>query len=89
MYLSRYALSISAVFGLSLIERELCPLHPCTLIIPCSGSMSCLRVVTSSWASIPVSARIVKIVACFVLVAAMILLMFSVVGMSGIFLSHL
>jgi hypothetical protein len=89
VYVARYVLSISAVFCLSLNERELWPLHPCALIIPCSWSMSFLCVVTSSCASSPVSARIVNIVAYFLFVAAMILLMFSVVGMSGSFRSHL
>jgi len=85
----RYVLSISAVMVLSLMLRELCPLHPCTLIIPFSASMSFLCVVTSSWASMPVSARIVKIVAYFLVDADIILLMFSVVGISGILRSHL
>jgi hypothetical protein len=89
VYLVRYSLSICAVCGLSLSDLELCPLHPCALIIPCSASMSFLCVVTSSCASNPVSARIVKIVAYFLDDALMILLMFSVVGISGIFLSHL
>lgn len=88
-YLARYVLSISAVFGLSLNDRELCPLHLCTLIIPCSWSMSFLCVVTSSCASSPVSASIVKIVAYFGIDADMILLMFSVVGISGILRSVL
>jgi hypothetical protein len=45
--------------------------------------------VESSGPSSPVSARIVKIVAYLVDEADMILLMFSVVGIMGIFLSHL
>jgi hypothetical protein len=43
----------------------------------------------SSYAFSPVSARIVKIVAYFGFDADMILLMFSVVGMRGIFRSDL
>lgn len=89
VYSVRYVLSISAVVALSLMLRELCPLHPCTLIIPFSASMSFLCVVTNSWASMPVSARIVKIVAYFLVDALIILLMFSVVGISGILRSHL
>ncbi len=58
-------------------------------MIPCVMSMSLSPVVTSSWAFNPVSARIVKIVAYFGVDADIILLMFSVVGIRGIFLSHL
>jgi len=89
VYLARYVLSICAVVALSLMLRELCPLHPCTLIIPFSASMSFRCVVTNSWASIPVSARIVNMVAYFLVDADIILFMFSVVGISGILRSHL
>jgi len=89
VYFVMYVLSMSAVCCLSLNDRELCPLHPCALMIPLSRSMSFLCMVASSCASKPVSARIVKIVAYFGGDALMILVMFSVVGMSGIFLSHL
>lgn len=61
--LVRYCLSISAVLSLSLNDRELCPLHPVALTIPLSASMLFLCIVSSSLASSPVSARIVKIVA--------------------------
>jgi len=88
VFLARYVLSISAVCVLSLNERELCPLHPVAVIIPCSVSMSFLCVVASSCPSSPVSVRIVKIVAYLGVDALMILLMFSVVGIIGIFLSH-
>ena len=74
---------------LSLNERELCPLHPSALIIPCSASMLFLCIVAGSCASSPVSARIVKIVAYFRGEAEIFLLMFSVVGISGIFRSVL
>jgi hypothetical protein len=89
VYFARYILSMCAVCCLSLNERELCPLQPCAESIPCCWSMSFRCVVTSSWASNPVSARIVKMVAYFVFDAEMILLMFSVVGISGIFRSVL
>ena len=89
VYLCKYALNKSAVCGLSLNERELCPLHPCTLIIPCSASTSVLVVVASSCVSIPVCSRIVKMVAYFLEDALITLYMFSVVGIRGIFLSHL
>jgi len=56
--------------------------------MPCSASMSFRCVVTSSRASIPVSARIVKIVAYFFVHAHIILFMFSVVGIKGILRSH-
>jgi hypothetical protein len=89
LYFARYVLSISAVCGFNLIDLELCPLHPCALMIPCSWSMSFRCVVTSSCPSSPVSARIVKIVAYFSVAALMILFMFSVVGIRGILRSHL
>ena len=80
---------MSAVFCFSFIERELCPLHPCALIIPCSLSMYCLVMVASSCPSKPVSFRIVKIIAYLRVDADMILSIFAVVGMIGIFRSHL
>jgi len=89
VYLLRYALSMSAVFGHSLIERELCPLHPCAFITPRSASMSVLCVVSSSLVSSPVSLSIVKIVAYFLPVAEITLSMFAVVGIMGILRSHL
>jgi len=80
---------MSAVCVLSFRLLELCPLHPCTLIIPCSASMSVLLVVASSCGAIPVCSRIVNMVAYFLEHADMILYMFSVVGIKGIFLSYL
>jgi hypothetical protein len=58
-------------------------------MIPYVVSMFLRSIVASSCASNPVSASIVKIVAYFGVDADIILLMFSVVGMRGIFLSHL
>ena len=86
---AKYSLSISAVWALSLNDRELCPLHPLAFMIPCVVSMFLRSIFASSCASNPVSASIVKIVAYFGVDADIILLMFSVVGMRGIFLSHL
>jgi len=80
---------MSAVSGFSLMLRELCPLHPCTLITPCSASMSVLFVVASSLPSIPVSSSILNMVAYFLEDAHIILFMLSVVGIRGIFLSYL
>lgn len=57
--------------------------------IPCSLSMSWRFVVASSCPFKPVSLRIVKIVAYSLVEADMILSTFAVVGMSGIFRSHL
>lgn len=74
---------------LSLNDRLLCPLHPLAFMIPCAVSMLLSSIVASSCASNPVSARIVKMVAYFGVDALIILLMFSVVGIRGIFLSHL
>lgn len=89
VYLWRYVLRVSAVCGLSLNERELCPLHPSALMIPCSVSTWFLFMVANSIASNPVSSRIVKIVAYFYGEAEIILCMFSVVGISGILRSAL
>ena len=63
--------------GLSLNDRELCPLHPLAFVIACVESMSFLWIVASSCASNPVSARIVKIVAYLWVDAAIILSMSS------------
>lgn len=65
MYSDKYVLSRSAVDVLSLSERELCPLHPCALMIPLSASICFLCVVASSIPSKPVCVKIVKIVAYF------------------------
>ena len=73
--------------GLSLNERELCPLHPVALIIPLSASICVRCMVSSSLPSSPVSLRMVKIVAYFRDEAEIILSMFSVVGINGIFRS--
>jgi len=89
LWIARYLLSISAVLAFSLILRELCPLQPCALITPFSLSMYWRVVLASSQPSKPVSFRIVKIVANLGVEAEIILSMFAVVGMSGIFLSHL
>ena len=89
MYFVRYVLSRSAVDCLSLNERELCPLHPFTLMIPLSESICVLSVVASSIPSKPVSARIVNIVAYLFDDAEIILFMFAVVGINGIFRSCL
>ncbi len=59
------------------------------MIIPCAVSMSFCCMFESSCPSSPVSVKIVKSVAYFLLEAEMILFMFSVVGISGIFRSHL
>ena len=80
---------MSAVLMFSLIVRELCPLHPFTLIMPLSWSMSFRCTVASSCASNPCSFRIVKIVEYFCEEAEMILSMFWVVGIMGILRSHL
>ena len=74
VYLFRYCLSISAVSGFSLKLRDLCPLHPCALIIPCCLSMLFLVTVDSSCPSNPVSSSIVNIVAYFFDVLAIIFL---------------
>jgi len=89
LYFCKYILNRSAVDDLSLNERELCPLHPSALIIPLSASICFLCVLANSIPSKPVSAKIVKIVAYFLVDADMILFMFSLVGIKGIFLSHL
>ena len=89
MYLLKYVLSKSAVACFSLNERELCPLHPSALMIPLSASICVLGIVANSIPSNPVSFKIVKIVAYFRDDAEIILSMFAVVGIRGIFLSTL
>ena len=61
--LAKYILSISAVAAFSLYVPESCIFMPVMLIIPCSWSMFFLLVISSSWASAPVSISILKIVA--------------------------
>ena len=80
---------MSAVFSLSLMALELCPLQPRALKIPLSMSISFRVTVASSCPSKPVSFRIVKIVAYLREAADIILSTFCVVGIRGIFLSHL
>jgi len=88
VYLSRYVRSRSVVRGLSFMLLLLCLLHPCTLIMPLSASMSALFVVANSWVSMPVCSRIVKITEYFHEDALIILYMFSVVGIKGTLLSY-
>jgi len=74
---------------LSLILRELCPLQPCALMMSCSVSIWLRVISASSQHSKPVSFRIVNMVAYFGVEAEIILSTLAVVGMSGIFRSHL
>ena len=64
-------------------------MHPLALMFPLSVSMSFRVTVASSCPSKPVSFRIVKIVAYLREAADIILSTFCVVGIRGIFLSHL
>ena len=88
VYLCKYVLSISAVRCFSLKLRPLCPLFPAAVIIPCSVSMSLRLMSYSSAPSNPVSANIVKVVAVFMVAAAIIASTFCFVGMIGIFASQ-
>ncbi len=89
VYLAKYSLKSWAVFSLSLKLLELCPLHPIAFIIPLWVSIWFRCMVANSYASKPVSFRIVNIVAYLVVHALIILSMFSVLGIIGGFRSCL
>lgn len=80
---------MSAVLTFSLIPLELWLLQPCTLMIPCSLSIWLRVTDANSCPSNPVSFSIVNMVAYLRVADEIILSMFAVLGIIGIFLSHL
>ena len=83
VFFAKYLLSMFAVVVFSLYVPFAWCLHPTTDMIPCSVSICFLDSLSNSFASNPVSAKIVNIVVYFSVVALMIFLTFSVVGISG------
>ena len=84
-----YSLNICAVRDFSLYVPDACPFVPLMLIILCSKSMLFLCVLCSSCPSAPVSAKMVKMVAYRFVDAVIIFSTLAVVGMIGVFCSHL
>ncbi len=86
---AKYSPSISVVRVFSLYVPDACPFVPLMLIILCSKSMLFLCVLCSSCPSAPVSTKMVKIVAYRFVDADIIFSMLAVVGIMGVFASHL